>query len=333
MKRLLTGIIGCGRIARDHAAVLAKLEDVQLVGFCDKVVENAVAYNQQYGGGKGQVYVDHTRMFDELDLDMVYICLPPFAHGDEVAEACRHRVHFLIEKPVALTMDMARTMARQVEESGVKTQVGFMYRFGEATQWLKRHLQESGRAPCGFMSARYACNSLHRQWWRDRSKSGGQLVEQVIHLLDMSRYVFGEPAQVYSMQDNLFHRDVSDYTVEDASATVVRFDSGAIAVIAATNGAIPNRWDYDWRIMLPGLTADYLDANHAAFHDTRQPTPMTITVAAERDLYLAETVDLIDAIRQDRPTAVPVEEGVRSLQLALAAMRAAEKNVPINIER
>jgi predicted dehydrogenase len=134
------------------------------------------------------------------------------------------------------------------------------------------------------------------------------------------------------MQGNLFHRSVPDYSIEDASGTVIHFASGAIATIAATNGAIPGRWDCDWRICVPGLTADFADANHAVFYQTDQTPPNSFTVSSEQDLYLAETLDLIAAIREDRQTAVPIEEGVRSLHLALAAMRSAEQNMPVDIE-
>ena len=328
MDKLRTGFIGCGRFAKHHATNLAILPDIDLAGFCDQVVENAENYRQQYGHTTSQVFTDFATMFDQLELDLVYICLPPFAHSNEVELACRHRVNLLIEKPIALTIDLARVMARQVQASGVKSQVGFMYRYGEAALALKRQLQDQR----GFMSARYACNSLHSAWWRDRSKSGGQLVEQIIHLFDLTRYFFGEPIQVFSMQDNLFHHNVPDYTVEDASGTVIRFASGAIATIAATNGAIPERWDCDWRIMLPGLTADFADANHAVFHQTDQTPPTSTSVSSEKNLYLAETLDLIAAIREDRPASVPIEEGVRSLHLALSAMRSAEENIPVDIE-
>jgi predicted dehydrogenase len=162
-------------------------------------------------------------------------------------------------------------------------------------------------------------------------KSGGQLVEQVIHILDLARFFFGEPGQVFSLQENLFHSQVEGYTVEDASVTSIRFLSGALAVITATNNAIPNRWDYDWRIFLPELTADFSDANHALFHHTKQAWASTFTVAAEKDMYLAETLDLLQAIHDDRPTQVPIEEGVRSLHLALAATQSARENAPINL--
>ena len=331
MKPLRTGIIGCGHFAHRHAERLAALEEVELVGFCDRVIESATAFNQQFGEGEGQVYADYERMFDELGLDLVYICLPPYAHSNEVELACKHGVHFLIEKPIALTMDLAQAMAEQVKASGVKSQVGFMYRYGDATLWLKRYIQDAGIGGRAFMSAWYACNSLHSGWWRDRTKSGGQLVEQVIHLFDLARFFLGEPVRVYSMQDNLFHRDVADYTVEDASGTVIRFDSGGMAVFAASNGAIPNRWDYGMKVILPDLTADLEDANHAVLHHTGQEWPATTTIAAEKDMHLAETLDLLAAIREDRPTAVPIEEGVRSLRLVLAAAQSAEQDTPIDI--
>ncbi len=333
MKTLRTAIIGCGRFAKRHATHLASLEQIQLVGFCDQEIENANMYNQQYACGQAKVYLDCESMFAELDLDLVYICLPPYAHSNEVELACRYGVHFLIEKPISLSTDLAVTMANQVRASGVKSQVGFMYRFGEAARWLKQHSGADGASlGTGFMTARYACNSLHSWWWRDRAKSGGQLVEQVIHILDLARFFFGEPCQVYSMQENLFHTNVDGYTVEDASATSIRFRSGALAVVTATNGAIPNRWDCDWRIFLPGLAADFADANHAAIHHTIQPGPAPVSIASEKDLYLAETLDLIQAIQENRPTQVPIEEGVRSLCLALAATRSAQLNVPVDIE-
>jgi predicted dehydrogenase len=72
MKTFRTGIIGCGHFARQHAERLAALEsDVQLVGFCDKMVERAIAYNHEFGQGKGQVYADYEQISDELDLERI----------------------------------------------------------------------------------------------------------------------------------------------------------------------------------------------------------------------------------------------------------------------
>ncbi len=332
MKPLRTAIIGCGHFARkQHAPHLAALAEVRLVGFCDEVRENAEAFNREFAAGGARVYADCRRMFEELDLDLAYVCLPPYAHSDEVALACRHGAHFLIEKPIALTLDLARTMVEQVRQSGVKSQVGFMWRHGEAVRQLKHYIDERGSDTAGFISARYFCNALHRPWWRDRSKSGGQLVEQIIHLVDLTRFLLGEPVRVYSAQENLFHRGVAGYTAEDASGTVIRFASGSLAVLAASNGAISGRWESDVRVCLPGLTADLADPNRGTFYDTAGENPAPVTVEGEQDVYLAETLDLLAAIRDDRPTAAPIEEGYRSLRLALAAARSAELDAPVDI--
>jgi Predicted dehydrogenases and related proteins len=332
MKPLRTAILGCGHFARKHVVRLAALEEISLVGFCDELFESADTYNQEFAQGKGRVFTDYEQLFTELELDLAYICLPPFAHGNEVELACHYGVNLLIEKPIALNMDLARRMAKQVRESGIKCQVGFMYRFGKAALWLKNYLQQRPSDERAFMTARYACNSLHSWWWRDRAKSGGQLVEQVIHIIDLTRFFLGEPIKVYSMQDNLFHRSDGEYTSEDSSATVIRFDSGGMATISATNGAIPNRWDYDWRFFSGDLTADFSDANHAVFHHTTEKELPETTIAAEDDLYLTETLDLLAAIREDRDPAVPIEEGVLSLKLALAAAQAAEQDAPVSLE-
>ena len=116
--------------ARGH---LGRFEDdVRLVGFCDSTPGERSRIQPAVRQGEASVYRDCQSLFADMHLDLVYICLPPFAHGNEVELACKHGVHFLIEKPIALDIALAIEMARQVQASGVKCQVGFMYRYGEA---------------------------------------------------------------------------------------------------------------------------------------------------------------------------------------------------------
>lgn len=327
MNPLRAGIVGCGSIARKHAAAAKSVNDIHLLGFYDHTLENAQRLAREMGGG--QAYNNLAAMLDELELQLLYICLPPFAHTDEVALACKRGIHFLIEKPIALTLEKAQAMVQAVEASGVKTLVGFMYRQGSAVQWLKEYLQ--AHPSPAFMVGRYACNSLHRPWWRNRELSGGQLFEQIIHLLDLSRYLLGKPVTVLSMQDNLFHRSVPDYTVEDASGTLIRFANGSLAVIAATNGAIPGRWDSDWRVMLPALTADFSNANRAVMHQTDVSPVIDTVIESDENLFRLQTLDLLRAIRDDHSTRAPIREGLRSLALAVAAVRSASEAMPITL--
>jgi predicted dehydrogenase len=143
-------------------------------------------------------------------------------------------------------------------------------------------------------------------------------------MVDLIRFLMGERDTVYNRQANLFHRQVADYTVEDVSATMFGFSEGDWGVLYATNGAIPGRWINNYRLVAQNLTAEFADANHATLFYTSQPLSPSEVVTSDRDLHLAEMVDLVTAIRQRGETRTPLREGARSLDLPLAARRSAE---------
>ena len=332
MKRLRTAILGCGDFAHRHATNLIALpEEIELTAFCDHHEEHARAFAEKYTHGKGNIFTSTQEMFEKANLDLVVICLPPFAHSDEVELAARYGVHILMEKPIALSSEHAWRMVEAAEQAGIKTQVGFMFRFGAAIERIKDLIASGEVGPAGLMSARYFCNSLHAPWWRHRSKSGGQLVEQVIHMVDLMRYLMGEAVSVYSRHENLFHRDVADYTVEDVSATVFGFPGGALGVIYATNGAIPGKWINDYHLVTQKLTAEFSDANNALFHLTSETPLRTETIRSEKNIYLAELQNLLMAIATNGDTRTPLREGAKSLDMALAATQSAEQHQEISL--
>ena len=330
--RLRTAILGCGSFAHRHAQILTRLEeDVELVAFCNRTIEKAAAFSQQYTNGQAPVFADHHQMFEQVPLDAIVICLPPYAHSDEVEIAANLGVHVFIEKPIALTSEKAWAMVHAAEDAGIVTQVGFMFRFGEAIEHLKAMIDSGQAGPVGLMSARYFCNALHAPWWRQRERSGGQVVEQVIHMVDLMRFLMGNAVTAYSRQENMFHRDVEDYTVEDVSATVFGFPLGGIGVIYASNGAIPGRWINDYRLVTRDITAEFADANHATFHHTVVPDRAPEVIASDRDIYLAEMQDFVNAIRTGQPARIPMREGAKSLDLALAATRSAQMGGEVQV--
>ncbi len=331
---LRTAILGCGGFAHRHARTLQLLkDDFKMVAFCNRTIEKASAFSEQYTDGKAPVFANHRQMFDQVLLDVVVICLPPYAHSDEVEIAAKLGVHVFIEKPIALTSEQGWQMVNAAENAGIVTQVGFMFRFGEAIEHLKKMIDSGEAEPVGLMSARYFCNALHAPWWRRRDLSGGQLVEQVIHMVDLMRFLMGDAITAYSRQENIFHQDVDDYTVEDVSATIFGFPQGRVGVIYATNGAIPNRWINDYRVVSKNLTVEFTDANDATFHYTAEPDRQPEIIASARDFYLSEMQDFRAAINTDQKTRVPMREGAKSLDLALAATLSAQTGIEVRLSK
>src|SRR5688572_6512938 len=324
-QRLRAAILGCGGFAHRHARTLQMLkDDFEMVAFCNRTIEKAADFSEKYTSGQAPVFADHYQMFEQIPLDVVVISLPPYAHSDEVEIAANLGVHVFIEKPIALTSEQGWRMVNTAENAGIITQVGFMFRFGEAIEHLKTIIDSGDAGPVGLMSARYFCNSLHSSWWRKRDLSGGQLVEQVIHMVDLMRFLMGDAVTAYSRQQNIFHQEIVDYTVEDVSATIFGFPKGGVGVIYATNGAIPNSWINDYRVVTRNLTVEFTDANHATFHYTAESNRQPEIIASDRDFYLSEMQDFLTAIRTRQKTRVPLREGAKSLDLALAATRSAQ---------
>src|SRR5690606_6153578 len=99
------------------------------------------------------------------------------------------------------------------------------------------------------------------------------------------------------------------YTVEDVSATIYSFPAGALGVIYATNGAIPNHWVNDYRVVAQKITAEFSNANNATLTFTAGPERPPLVIASERNIPLAEKQDSGLAILQGRLTQLPLHEG------------------------
>jgi predicted dehydrogenase len=324
MALLRIAMIGCGGINTAHASRLAKRKgEVELTAFVDSIPGKAQEMAVAYGVQGSQCFTDHHAMLDAIRPDAVVIAIPPYAHTSQVEAAAQHGAHIFIEKPIALTPEKAWQMVETVEKAGIVTQVGFMYRFGAVVQRLKALIDSGQAGQPGMMSARYFCNSLHSEWWRDKTKSGGQVFEQAIHMIDLMRYLLGDPVTAYSLQNNLFHREVSDYTVEDVSGTVFGFKNGAVGVLYATNGAVPMRWEYDFRLVARNLTLQADDANHGLLTYTFGPELRTETIASDQDVYGMEMEEFLASIHNGTPTTTPMREGALTLAMAAAAMQSA----------
>lgn len=313
---LRVGILGPGGIAARHAKAIKALPDeVELVAVCGRDAAKTAAFGQAWGAS---CYVDHKEMLRAEQLGLLVVALPPFAHSGQVEEAARAGVNVLVEKPIALDTARATAMVEACRE--VTAACGFMYRFGAATE--RWEAADAGRAL--HFSGSFHSNALHAPWWRSRDKSGGQMVEQLIHIIDLARHSLGMPDKVYARAATLMHRDVPGYDAEDLSAIVLGYDDGRVAVLHASNVAIPGRWMKQWQIVAERATGLFADWNNAEIVMTAGDT-QSDKVGSDRDVFTAQLADVAAAIREGRPPRVPLSEGADSLRIALAARQSADE--------
>jgi myo-inositol 2-dehydrogenase/D-chiro-inositol 1-dehydrogenase len=224
---LRVGFIGCGGIGRWHMEHLAAIRGVKMVAFCDTDKARAGSAAEEFGD-QAQVFTDYHQMYKDSCFDAVYVCLPPFAHEEQELLAAKAGIHLFVEKPIALDLKLAKSVERAVARAGIISSAGFQDRYLDTIARLEKELASN---PPGLMMGYWMGGMPGVYWWRRKELSGGQAVEQTIHIFDMARYLFGEIRSVQAVASKGLMKDVPKYNVEDASAVNLKFKSGLCGTI------------------------------------------------------------------------------------------------------
>ncbi|MEM0011140.1 MAG: Gfo/Idh/MocA family oxidoreductase, partial [Candidatus Bathyarchaeia archaeon] len=179
--KVKVGFLGCGGIAHAHMERLAKMDDVEMVAFCDVVKERAEGSAQRYGG---RAYTDHHSMLENEELQALFVALPPFAHTDGEIIAAEKGIHLFIEKPIALTLEKAKEIDSAIKKNGVIASVGYHFRYMDTVEEAKQFVE--GKT-IGMVLGYWIGGFPGVYWWRKMDMSGGQIVEQTTHIFDLAR--------------------------------------------------------------------------------------------------------------------------------------------------
>lgn len=251
MKRLRAGFIGTGGIVGAHLDVLKARGDIEIAALCDMKRESAEKRQSQYGG---KVYTDFNEMLENEKLDAVWLCTPPEVREKPLLACAEKGLPVLCEKPVERSEEKAKAIARKLTKLKAKVQVGYVFRSTNLTQELKKLMKDDR---IHLVQSLYACGvSLSMSlplWFYDKSKSGGALIDQATHNLDLLRCLFGEVTEVKGFASNPVKRKRKGYTIDEVISLSFKFESGAL-------GSHIHTWVGDgWRneILLSGEKALY----------------------------------------------------------------------------
>jgi predicted dehydrogenase len=222
------GFIGCGGISRYHMGHLAKIKDAEMVAFCDVDESRAKATAQEFGTADAKTWSDYKQFYKDAKIDAVYVGLPPFAHEEQELIGAQKGIHLFVEKPIALSMDLAKKVERAVAKAGIISTAGFQDRYQDIIERLKGEIADN---PPAIIQAYWMGGMPGVMWWRRKEQSGGQAVEQTIHHFDMVRYLFGEIKSVHAVSSKGLMKDVPKYNIEDATAVNLQFKSGLCGTI------------------------------------------------------------------------------------------------------
>jgi len=227
---LRIGIVGTGWFADMHAKLLSQQEDVKVVAATATSQQKADAFVQKLDGAKG--YASVHNMLDDQQLVGVYICTPPFIHG-EIEEALIERsIPFLVEKPISHVAELPEQLLLKVQEKQLITSVGYHFRYMDGADQAKQLL--SDRA-IGMSLGYWMGDAPGGTWWRRQERSGGQFVEQTTHIVDLLRYLAGEVTEVYAAYGNgILSKQDENANVADVGTVTLKLANGSVATISNT---------------------------------------------------------------------------------------------------
>ena len=263
--------------------------------------------------------------------DAVIIANPTSMHLDIAFPAIEAGCHLLIEKPLSDNNERIAELEQAVDASGVKILMGFQFRYHPGLKEIKRLLEtgQIGR----LVSLRTHWGEFLPDWhpWEDYRKSysaqanlGGGVILTLCHPLDYLRWLVGEITTLWAFTAKLSDLDID---VEDTAEIGFRFSSGVLGSLHLCYNQRPATH----RIELIGtegtITWDYSDGGVNIYDiESGRWEKSPLEGGFERnDMFLSEMDHFLSVIRGSENPRCSLSDGIKALELALAAKRSADQ--------
>ena len=331
--------LGCGAIAKKHQAALERIPEAELVAVCDQDLAAARKLGETAGV---PFFNDPGRMVEETGSRVVSILTPSGAHSRNVLDLLESGVHFVVEKPMALRLDLADRIIRGCAEHGVKLFVVQQNRFNPPIQALKTALDRGrfGKLVMGTIRVRWCRPQDYydaKPWRGTWALDGGVATNQASHHIDMLEWLMGQVESVMAMTGTRLAR----IETEDTACALLRFTSGALGIIEATTATRPK--DLEGSISILGekgaveVGGFFMNRLKTWQFEESAPEDETIleTHGQNPDVFAWNHTeylkDVVRAIRNGTKGLVEGLEGRRSLELITAIYESAETGQEVHL--
>ncbi|MDO4242468.1 MAG: Gfo/Idh/MocA family oxidoreductase [Actinomyces sp.] len=273
-KSIGVGVISLGWMGRLHARAYRSVGErfpelgiePCLVAAADPVEEARRATTEDLGFERA--HADYRELLADPRVEVVSICSPNFLHAEIALAAVEAGKPFWIEKPMGVSAEQARSVARAAQAAGLVTAVGFNYRHTPAIEYM-RELARTGALGRltnirVWLIADYNSSPVSPLTWRaSRDKAGAGVVPDLMsHGADLAQYVVGRIGSVTAMTDTFITErpvptttgfghsgfeigeDTGPVENEDYVAMLVRFDNGALGTLESSRVSVGPRAEY-----------------------------------------------------------------------------------------
>jgi len=346
---LRIAFIGTGSIAVSHLRHLVRMDEAEIVALCDlsreqvesakklvlknlkeQAITPALLSRAEKMLNASVPYTDYQEMLGSEQLDAVYICLPPFAHGEPEQAVIKTGAHLFVEKPVGLDLKGSVQTLRQIQKSNVIAASGYQLRYAADIQTAKARLADK---IIGMAVAMRFGKTPSVSWYHKQSLSGGMLHEMATHEMDLLRNLVGDVESIFAQADTrINHHNNPDYDIFDVNCMTLRFKNGAVGNFSnnfiSGIGAPENAQGV--HVMADELSVSFVlkQGVHIRTPEGREAIPNP------GDPMEAENKAFLKAVAENNSDLVlsSYENGVRTLATTIAADRSARIHEPVRVD-
>ena len=331
MKKLSIAVAGLGRIGKIHLDNLIELSNVKVIGVMDP---DSVALN--YAKEKG--VKDTFKTFDELvnidQLDAIVICTPTNTHANYVEISAKLGKQIFCEKPLDLDIQRVKDVLNVVDKSKVKLMIGFNRRFDNEFRKVKTSINngEIGNPHIVKITSRDP-SPPPLEYIKN---SGGLFLDMTIHDFDMARFIVDkEIDEIYVKGEALIDEKIKKVGDIDTAVIIIKYIDSTIAIIDNSRKAA---YGYDQRIEVLGskgmIQANNLKVDNNKLYNQNgimSSLPMEFFLERYMEAYKIEIQHFVDSVINNKPISVTGFDGLKSLQIGLAAKKSLLENRPVKI--
>ena len=347
MPQLEIAVIGAGAIGRAHASLLRRPSEATGLA---AIVDPATAARDFAASLGVPWFADLQAMLSVRRPDGAIVAAPNDAHAPLTTALLAHGVPTLVEKPLASNLAEAEAIVAAQERSGVAVLVGHQRRYNPIIE-MARAVVASGRLGRLVTVAGLAIfrkdDAYFEAAWRREAGSGGPILINLIHEIDLVRHVCGEVTSVHAFAANA----ARGFGVEDTAVVQLRLVNGALATLTLSDAA-PSPWSWDVSSResaayppLPAratshvlcgteasLTLPHLEIwRHAGPCGWREPLQVEAAPFAPGDPYAAQIAHFARVIRSQDAPQVSARDAAATLRATLAVRDAAQTGATIDL--
>jgi predicted dehydrogenase len=346
-RKLRYGFIGAGGIASAHMTQLALRKDVEMVAMADPNEKSMADYATKFGIKNS--FANWREMLSKVQLDAVSVCTPNKLHAECAIGAMEAGCDVLCEKPLAGSAEEGEAMIKAAEKLGRKLVIGFQYRFGPKTQFIRQAFDNGQFGKILFVRVQALRRRGIPNWGvfgRKELQGGGPLIDIGVHVLEMAHYSIGSPTPISASADmftyignqpsdkiesNWKGWDYKTYNVEDLAIGRVRFANGAVLHVETSFAAHIEKDVWNFQLMGEKGGANW-DPAKIFCDENGHMVDKSPGWLDENKFFQRKMDNFVDHILYNDPTLAPGRDGLAVQNMIDAMYRSAEqKGVEVKI--